>query len=294
MVAIDVGVTDGALGPADPRPRSSRRRWPIGRALILVVAGVYFVGPLAAAFWFSVTAGSHITWNAYTTMFGAPGFTDALLLSLELAIATVVLSLALMVPTMLLVHLRFPKARTAVEMLCLFPLVIPPIVLVVGVSTVIGWGNDADPGSVTGQVANQLLNSRPPFILVFEYVILVLPFTYRALDSGLRGSSITTLVEAGRNLGASWATVMWRVALPTLRTSVLSAGFLAFALVLGEFTMASILQYQPFTVWLLQFQNSDGQLSVALSLMSLALTWLLLMLMTVLAGRDRSTARSSR
>jgi putative spermidine/putrescine transport system permease protein len=112
------------------------------------------------------------------------------------------------------------------------------------------------------------------------------------LDAGLRTSNTATLVEAARSLGASWPMTVWRVVLPTLRTSVLNASFLAFALVLGEFTMARLLQYQPFAVWLLQFGNTDGQLSVALSLLSLLLTWGLLLLMTALAGRGpkRATA----
>jgi putative spermidine/putrescine transport system permease protein len=201
--------------------------------------------------------------------------------------------MVLLVPTMLLVHLRFPRVRPLVEVLSLFPLVVPPIVLVVGLSKVIAWGNSADPLSFTGQFFNQLLNSHPPFVLVFEYVILVLPFSYRSIDSGLRASGVTTLVEAASNLGARWSTILWRVVLPTLRTSVLTAAILAFALVFGEFTMASILQYQTFTVWLLQFQNDDGQLSVALALMSLLLTWLLLLIFTLLAGRDRSARKAA-
>jgi hypothetical protein len=46
-------------------------------------------------------------------------------------------------------------------------------------------------------------------------------------------------------------------------------------------------------VWLLQFQNDDGQLSVALALMSLLLTWLLLLIFTLLAGRDRSARKAA-
>jgi putative spermidine/putrescine transport system permease protein len=267
-----------------------RARLRVGRGLVLVIAVIYFVGPLAAAFWFSIDEGNGLTWHAYTHFTQAPGFGAAVTLSLELAAATVLLSLLLMVPTLLLVHLRFPAVRTAVELLSLLPLVVPPIVLVVGVSTVIGWGNAGAPNSLRGQVFNQLLNSTPPLILPLEYVILVLPFVFRSIDAGLRTSNTATLVEAARSLGASWPTTVWRVVLPTLRTSVLNASFLAFALVLGEFTMARLLQYQPFAVWLLQFGNTDGQLSVALSLLSLLLTWLLLIVMTVLAGRGPKKA----
>jgi putative spermidine/putrescine transport system permease protein len=289
MVAVD--AAPGVLATAPHRVGGARTRW--GRYVVLSIAGLYFLGPLAAAFWFSVHNSVGTSFHAYTNMFDAPGFTDALLMSFELSVVTVVLALALLVPTMLLVHLRFPRVRVAVEVLSLFPLVVPPIVLVVGVSKVIAWGNGADPASPTGELFNQLLNSHPPMILALEYVILVLPFSYRAIDSGLRTSGIRVLVEAASNLGARWPTILWRVVLPTLRTAVLTAAILAFALVFGEFTMASILQYQTFTVWLLQFQNNDGQLSVALALMSLLITWVVLLVFTFVAGRDPSARKAT-
>ncbi len=277
----------GLPQPAALRPRRSRQLRP-GRALVLLVAALYFLGPLAAAFWFSVKDSGGIHWHAYTQMFSAQGFTSALALSFELAAVAVVVTIALMLPTMLLVQLRFARLRGLVETLSLFPLVIPPVVLVVGVGRVLAWGSSGDQSGLKGQVFNQLLNSHPPFILAFEYVILALPFTYRAIDAGLRGADVTTLVEAARNLGAGWPTVVLRVVLPTLRTAMLSAAFLTFALSFGEFTIASILQYQPFAVWLLQFNGADGQLTVALSLMSLLLTWGLLLVLTAFAGRDPS------
>jgi len=290
MVAID--ATTQALGgrPAADRPRARRGGW--FRPIVLSVAAIYFIGPLLAAFWFSIHNSLGVNFHAYTGMFDAPGLLDALAMSLGLSVVTVAVSLALLVPTMLLVHLRFPRVRPVVEVLSLFPLAVPPIVVVVGVSKVIAWGTSADPLSFTGQLFNQLLNSHPPMILALEYVILVLPFGYRSIDAGLRTSGITTLVEAASNLGASWLSILWRVVLPTLRTAVLTAAILAFALVFGEFTMASILQYQTFAVWLLQFQNNDGQLSVALALMSLLLTWVVLMVFTAIAGRDPSTRKA--
>ena len=281
----------GLPQPAPLRPRRSRQVRP-GRAVVLLVAALYFLGPLAAAFWFSVEDSKGISWHAYTQMFSAQGFTSALALSFELAAVAVVVTIALMLPTMLLVQLRFARLRGLVETLSLFPLVIPPVVLVVGVGRVLAWGSSGDQGGLKGQVFNQLLNSHPPFILAFEYVILALPFTYRAIDAGLRGADVTTLVEAARNLGAGWPTVVLRVVLPTLRTAMLSAAFLTFALSFGEFTIASILQYQPFAVWLLQFNGADGQLTVALSLMSLLLTWGLLLILTAVAGRDPSARKA--
>ncbi len=287
---VAVGLPPAVItGPG--RPRRARTVRP-GRAAVLLVSAVYFLGPLAAAFWFSVKNTGGITWHAYTQMFSAPGFAAALTLSFELAGIAVVVTIALMLPTMLLVQLRFPRVTGLVETLSLFPLVIPPVVLVVGVGKVLSWGSSGDQSGLKGQVFNQLLNSHPPFVLALEYVILALPFTYRAIAAGLRGADVRTLVEAAQNLGASWPTVVLRVVLPTLRTSLLNAAFLTFALSFGEFTIASILQYQPFAVWLLQFNGADGQLTVALSLMSLLLTWGLLLLLTAVAGRDPSARRT--
>ena len=287
---VAVGLPPATLaGPS--RPRRARSVRP-GRGAVLVVAAIYFLGPLAAAFWFSVKDTGGITWHAYTQMFSAQGFTAALTLSFELAAVAVVVTIALMLPTMLLVQLRFPRVAGLVEILSLFPLVTPPVVLVVGVGKVLSWGSSGDQSGLKGEVFNQLLNSHPPFVLALEYVILALPFTYRAIAAGLRGADVRTLVEAAQNLGASWPTVVLRVVLPTLRTSLLNAAFLTFALSFGEFTIASILQYQPFAVWLLQFNGADGQLTVALSLMSLLLTWGLLLLLTAVAGRDPSARRA--
>ena len=53
---------------------------------------------------------------------------------------TIVVTLALMLPTQLLLHLRLPRWRGLVEILTLLPLVFPPVVLVVGVSDVYACG----------------------------------------------------------------------------------------------------------------------------------------------------------
>ena len=39
--------------------------------------------------------------------------------------------------------------------------------------------------------------------LCFAYVVLVLPYAYRALDAGLRAIDVRTLSEAARSLGAT-------------------------------------------------------------------------------------------
>jgi putative spermidine/putrescine transport system permease protein len=97
---------------------------------------------------------------------------------------------------------------------------------------------------------------------------------------------VRTLVEASNSLGAGWATTLWRVVIPNLRTAMLSATVLTVALVLGEYTMASLDNFQTFPVWIVNFEQNSGPVSVAASLLALFVTWLLLMLIVTVGTRS--------
>jgi putative spermidine/putrescine transport system permease protein len=269
----------------------ARRRPRVGRTVTLLVAAIYFIGPLGVAFWFSIHDRLHggVRFNEYTGVLSVPGLMDAFTMSLKLAVATIVILLVLLVPTMLLVQLRLPRFRPIMETLCLMPLVVPPVVLAAGIFAVLGSGPLTS--GPLASVGSDLQQTSMPWILAFEYVILTMPFSYRAIDAGMRSIDLATLVEAARNLGAGWPTLTLRVLLPPLRTALLNAGFLAFALVLGEYTLATILQYTVFSVWIVTAGQTDGQLQTALSIMSLGLTWVLLILIGLLAGSRRGKSR---
>ena len=205
---------------------------------------------------------------------------------------TVVLVLLLMVPTVVLVNLRLPRLRTAVELLTLMPLVLPPIALVVGVRSVLAWAPDYFLNTPLAEAFFALQEPSLPWILVLVYVVLALPFVYRALDAGVRGADLRTLTEAARNLGASWPRALVSVVLPVLRTSVLNASFLTFALVMGEYTIAVILGFETFPTWIVRISGSQPQLSVAVSVLSLMVTWVLLLMISAL-DRRRGTKENA-
>jgi putative spermidine/putrescine transport system permease protein len=253
-----------AEGPA----RRRRSLPPVWRWAILVIAGIYFIVPLYAALRFA-------GFKAFPSVLHQAGFTDALVLSIRLALITTVLTLVLMVPTTVYVHLRLPRLRRLLEAVTILPIVIPPVVLIVGVLAVA-------PGNLKAS----------PNLLGLEYVILAMPFAYRSIDAGLRALDLKTLTEASSSLGAGWPSTLWRVVLPNLRTGMLSATVLTVALVLGEYTMASLDLYQTFPVWIVNFEQSSGPVSVAASLLALFVTWLFLMVIATLGGRRASRAGS--
>ena len=255
-----------AIADTEAAPRTQRqgsaRSLPIWRWVILLVAGAYFLIPLWAALRFAgiKALGSVVT---------QAGFGDALWLSVRLAVVTTIITIVLMLPTAVYVHLRLPAVRRLLEGITILPIVIPPVVLSVGVL----------------EVAPGFLKSTP-YLLALMYVILAMPFAYRAIDAGLRALDLKTVVEASNSLGAGWVTTLLRVVLPNLKTALLSATVLTVALVLGEFTMASLFLYQTFPVWIVVFDQTSGQISVAASLDALFVTWLFLMAITVFGTRQ--------
>jgi putative spermidine/putrescine transport system permease protein len=269
MAAVADIAQAGTSAPA-PRAVARRRARPQAwRWIVLVLVGLYFAIPLFAAFKFAGI-------KAFPKVFSQAGFIDAFTLSLRLALITTVITLVLLVPTIVYVHLRLPGLRRLMESVTILPIVIPPIVLIVGVL----------------EIAPGFLKASPN-LLGLEYVVLAMPFGYRSLDAGLRALDLKTLVEASGSLGARMPVTLWRVILPNLRTAMLSAVVLTVALVLGEFTMASLDLYQTFPVWIVNFEQSSGPVSVAASLLALIVTWIFLMLIATLGSRRSGKAGGS-
>ena len=173
--------------------------WRITRVVLLLCFGLFFAVPLLALLNFSTkdTITKQRTAAAWRALFDDPLMSEAIRTSLELAAITMVGMVVLLVPTMIWVRLQVPAATRLVEFLCLLPLTIPALVIVVGLDDVYAWVN--------------YLIGDSALTLAFVYVVLVLPFSYRAIDAALSAIDSTTLAEAARSLGAGWFTVIARV-----------------------------------------------------------------------------------
>jgi putative spermidine/putrescine transport system permease protein len=252
------------------------------RYVTLCLIGLYVVIPMYASVQFSLESGLHssLTISAYTHGVSQPGLGASVVTSLEVSFGAVAATLLLLVPTIIFVHLRLPRLRPVLEAVSLLPLGIPAIVTVVGT---LGVYNRAPTWFISS-----------PLILALLYVMLALPYSYRAIDSGVRSIDLHTLVEAGRSMGARWGVLFRRVLFPNLRSGILAAAFLTFALSLGEYTFASlILPSTPtFPVWLASIVGTSTYYAVALSVLALLVTWGLLVAISVITSRQSGRAAS--
>ena len=242
----------------------------------LLVAAIYFLVPLIATFLFSLKSnqtGHCCTAANYSWVVHSGAFWHTLKISFLLALETIVISLAIFVPTIYWVHLRLPRLRPVVAFLALIPFVIPPIVMVVGLLKVFkgtpGW-----------------FYAQPWGFLAGAYVILAFPYMFFSLDAGFRSIDVHTLTEASQSLGARWTTTLFRVILPNIRSAALAASFLTLAIVMGEFTIANLSAFHTFPIFIQYVNESQGFPAGAVTLMSFAITWFA-MLSLLLVGRKR-------
>lgn len=249
---------------------SVKRTWKVQLWRRTIISGVslYLLLPLYSMFDFSTkpfTLGQKgRTLDAWKVIPGQPDLVLAIIRSLITAAIVMALILFLIVPTVLWVHLKLPRLRRPLELICLIPLAIPAIVVVVGIAPLYRW------------ISINLTES--PISLAAVYSMLILPYTYRSLSASLDVVDIHTLAEAAQTLGASTYRMMTGVIMPTVRTGIMNGSFIAIALVLGEFTISNILNYKTFQVVVAQIGRTNGNVAVAVSLASIIFVLFLLLL----------------
>jgi putative spermidine/putrescine transport system permease protein len=244
----------------------------------LLFAGVYFLVPLVATLLFSLNrlqTGTCCSAAAYGTILHDGAFWHSLRVSAMLAVETIAISLLLFVPTVYLVHLKLPRLRPVLAFLALIPFVVPPIVMVVGLLNLY-------------KGAPSWFYAQPWGFLTAAYVILAFPYMFFSLDAGFRSIDVHTLTEASQNLGASWTTTLVKVILPNIRAAALAGSFLTLAIVMGEFTIASLSAFHTFPIYIQSVNESQAYPAAAVTLMSFGITWAA-MLSLLLVGRKRGT-----
>jgi molybdate transport system permease protein len=170
-------------------------------------------------------------WSDAAALLGEPSNRTALRLSVVVSVWALVLSVGIGFP-IAWVLARVPFAgRSLVRALVTLPMVVPPVVG--GVALLVAFGRRGLVGQWLDRWFDvQLAYTTTAAVLAATFVSL--PFFVVTVEAALR-SADRRYEEAARTLGASPATVLRRVTLPSIRGALGAGGALAWARALGEF-----------------------------------------------------------
>jgi putative spermidine/putrescine transport system permease protein len=256
----------------------------LGAWIAMAIGTLYFLLPLISTFEFSLRMRrGEYSFDAYRAVFADSRFQESFLYSTGQALATILVGVLIVVPTAYWIRLRLPQLRPLVEFITLMPLVIPAIVIVFGYLRLY---NSSSWLPLTANARSTDL------LLTFSYVTLALPYMYRSVDTGLRSIDVRTLTEAAENLGAGMGTILFRIILPNIKSAVLSGAFLTFAIVIGEFTMASLLNRPAFGPYLQNMGANHAYEPSALAVIAFLITWACMGLINVF-GRQKKTKHAA-
>ena len=249
--------------------------------LALAFGALYFALPLLGTLEFSLRARRGVySLDAYRSVLADPQFRETFSYSVVMAIFTILVGALIVVPTAYWVRLKLPHWRPVVEFITLLPLVIPPIVIVFGY---IRLYNTSSILPLTGTTTGTNL------LLMLGYATLSLPSMYRAVDTGLRTIDVGTLTEAAQSLGAGWSTILARVILPNVLVAVLSGAFITFAIVIGEFVLASLLNRPAFGPYMQLTGANKAYEPAALAVIAFSITWICMGLIQLVTRFSKHT-----
>jgi len=256
-----------------------KRRIAPGAVLWILVGAAYFLIPLIATLLFSLkkpTTGTCCTLANYGTILHDPAFWKALRISFVIALETIVVSLALLIPTVYWVNLKLRRLRPVIGFLAVVPFVVPPIVLVVGLLALYRGAPD-------------WFYANPYVFLPAAYVILAFPYIYFSLDAGFRAIDIHTLTEASQSLGAGWWTTITKIIVPNIKTAAVAGALLTLAIVMGEYTIASLAAFDTFPIYIQYINQNKAYEPAALTLIAFGITWAAMVTIAI-GGRRRASA----
>jgi len=232
------------------------------RALVAALMA-YLLLPLAVTTLYSIAGDWQstllpTTWTLewYRTMFTDPAFFEALWNSFYLCLATVLLSLAVMLPTVFIVTVYFPRWEGALKAIVILPYAVPGIVAAVGLIKAYSTG----PFQALSGTA---------LLLIGAYFVAILPYMYQGLRNSMLTIRAEELIDAAELLGARKATAFRTVILPNIAPGVLVSMLLSFSVLFGEFALTNLLvgaHIETIQMYLYKRLNQSGHLSSAISI----------------------------
>ncbi|MDR3541286.1 MAG: ABC transporter permease subunit [Desulfosporosinus sp.] len=228
--------------------------------VILALIFAYLFFPIVATLLFSVATRwsttilpEGYTLSYYHQLLTSSEFIHSLLRTVFASFATIILSILLIVPSLYLTIVYFPRLEKLFEILSILPFAMPGVILAIGIIQMYSNG----PIHITST----------PWILIGSYFVLILPFMYQAINNSFRTINVKALTEAAIMLGCGKLETFVKIIFPNVLRGVISAALISVSVLFGEFVLANLLvgdNYETIQIYLYKLQKVDGHLANAL------------------------------
>jgi putative spermidine/putrescine transport system permease protein len=252
-----------------PSRKMNTKIRPAGWQIVAVALFLfYMLLPIVSTYVFSVATRwdrtilpEGYTLEFYIRAFQTSYFVTTLRNSLILSVATILVSLVVIVPTVYWVHTRLPGFKPLLDMLMILPFGIPTVVLALALV----------------QVYNVPPLARSPILLIGAVVVYSMPFMYRPVSNAMQAIDALTLTEAGQSLGGNVFQVLSKIIIPNILPGILSGSLLVFSTVFAEYTLTSLIvgaKFKTFPLLLVEYTRINGNIAAAFSVVSFTIAWL--------------------
>ena len=181
--------------------------------IILLFLSIPVLGTILYSFsssWGATVLPDGLSLKWYNQLFSDTRFILSLQRSLLLAVVSLVISLIVIIPSIVISAYYFPKVLKVIELLSLLPFMVPAVVLAVGLLKVYSGLNITIFGI--------------PIIILGAYFSVAFPFIYRGVKNGLDSLHLQSLVETVNILGGTNLDAFRFVILPNLKKGITSSG----------------------------------------------------------------------
>jgi putative spermidine/putrescine transport system permease protein len=262
---------------------------PAGWQIIAVALFLfYMLLPIVSTYIFSVATRwdrtilpEGYTLEFYIRAFQTSYFVITLRNSLILSIATILVSLIVIVPTVYWVHTRLTGFKPLLDVLMILPFGIPTVVLALALV----------------QVYNVPPLARSPILLIGAVVVYSMPFMYRPVSNAMQAIDALTLTEAGQSLGANVFQVLSKIIIPNILPGILSGSLLVFSTVFAEYTLTSLIvgaKFKTFPLLLVEYTRINGNIAAAFSVVSFTIAWLVSILILWVGTKGQNGVAETR
>lgn len=223
---------------------------------ILVFFAIYFFLPfiMTGIYAFSTEWGKTFFPTGMTVQWMKQLFLDisfikAVLRSLILATTVLLFILCVMLPTVLTIVISFPNLNKYMQGMSLMPYVIPGVILVTALLKMYAK-----------------LNVSMLIVLAGALFVMSIPVIYFGLYNSLISINTKQLIEAGKTLGATSLTLIFKVIIPNIRIGVVLSSVMIFSALFGEYLLTNLLiggRFETLRIYMLRRMNENGHLASA-------------------------------